>query len=107
MQKGSNVDEVLAIVHANGLLIDVQRAGPIRPWPARVGSGRPAMGRYGPHGSTTYGLVLRPRPMARSTGHFIGPQITRAAFDRAMGQSAQYQNKSQINLKRSNMMMKT
>jgi hypothetical protein len=90
-----------------GVGIDVQRAGPIRPWPARVGSGRPAMAAtgYEPHGPDH--LRARATPSDRATSHFIGPQITRAAFDRATGLSAQYQNKSQINLTRSNMMMKT
>jgi hypothetical protein len=84
-----------------------------RPDPHVARSGRIGPPRYGPlratghTGRTTYGLGSRPRPMARSTGHFIGPRITRAAFDRATGQSAQYQNKSQVNLTRSNMMMKT
>jgi hypothetical protein len=31
-----------------GRRIDVQRAGPVRPWPARAGPGQPAAGRAGP-----------------------------------------------------------
>jgi hypothetical protein len=69
MQKGSNVDEVLAIVHANGLLIDVQRAGPIRPWPARVGSGRPAMGCYGLRATWVDHLRARVAPSAHGPVH--------------------------------------
>jgi hypothetical protein len=77
-----------------------------RPDPPVARSGRIGPARYGPlratghTGRTTYGLEPRLRPMARSTGHFIGPRITRAAFDRATGQSAQYQNESQIHLTR-------
>jgi hypothetical protein len=113
---GSFYGVVVAFVGANATRWDGAadyRCTTGRPDPLVACSGRIGPARYGPlratghTGRTTYGLGPRPRPMAWSTSHFIGPQITRAAFDRATGQYAWYQNKSQINFTRSNMMMKT
>jgi hypothetical protein len=64
-----------------------------RPVPPVARSGRTGLARCGPRratgcsGRTTPGYGPRPRPMARSVGHFNGPRATRAAFSpgRAMG----------------------
>jgi energy-coupling factor transporter ATP-binding protein EcfA2 len=57
--------------------IDVQRAGPVRPWPARAGPGQPAAGRYGLHGSGH----LRTRAETSAHGS------VRGSFNRPTGHS--------------------
>jgi hypothetical protein len=45
---GATTDEAIIRNLPLHLAIDVQRAGPVRPWPARAGPGQPAAGRAGP-----------------------------------------------------------
>jgi hypothetical protein len=74
---------MIHMIFAAVATIDVQRAGPARPWPARAGPCQPVAGRAGPRaapGRTTPGYGPRPRPMARSVGHFDGPRASRAGF---------------------------
>jgi hypothetical protein len=55
--------------------IDVQRAGPIRPWLARVGSGRPAMGLYGLRATR----ARPPTGSGRALGPWLGPRVILSA----------------------------
>jgi hypothetical protein len=51
--------------------IDVQRAGPVRPWPARAGPGQPDAGRYGLR-ATRAGS---PTDTGRALGPWPGPWV--------------------------------
>jgi hypothetical protein len=51
--------------------IDVQRAGPVRPWPARAGPGQPAAGRYGLRATR----VGPPTDTGRDLGPWPGPWV--------------------------------
>jgi hypothetical protein len=60
-----------------------------RPWPARAGPCRHAAGRIGPRAAPDRASTVpgpRPRPMARSVGHFVGPRATWATLHRATAQ---------------------
>jgi hypothetical protein len=51
--------------------IDVQQAGPVRPWPARAGPGQPAAGRYGLRATR----VGPPTDTGRDLGPWPGPWV--------------------------------
>jgi hypothetical protein len=53
------------------VVIDVQRAGPVRPWPARAGPGQPAAGRYGLRATR----VGPPTDTGRDLGPWPGPWV--------------------------------
>jgi hypothetical protein len=55
--------------------IDVQRAGPVRPWPARAGPGQPTAGRYGLR-ATRAGS---PADRGRALGPWPGPWVILSA----------------------------